>query len=55
LLLICTFYIANCYTEFGEVVDQNPLLDDNGNGVGNQYIPVGGDGIDGGLAALTFI
>lgn len=49
------FYIAKCCTEFGEVVDQNPLLDDNGDGVGNQYVPIGGDGINGGLAALTFI
>lgn len=35
--------------------DQNPLLDDNGNGVGHQYVPEMGDGIDGGLSHLTFL
>jgi len=36
-------------------VDQNPLLDDNGDGVGHQYVPDVGDGLDGELADQTII
>jgi hypothetical protein len=35
--------------------NQKPLLDDNGDGVGHQYIPEGGDGVDNGLSYSTYL
>ena len=48
------FYITK-EEEQGDIWEQSPLLDDNGDGIGNHDVPAGGDGLNGGLAEQTFI